>query len=616
MSSKVTKKINKTSDVINCKNCRQDILKDKMFLHEGFCIRNNVYCEHCEKVFLKKDYEEHVKLFKTSLTNKESNSPTNSQKSKETQSETFKPSSFIEENDNLSNTIPLVPKPSLQIVQMPITELYKINAPIFVSETGQIINDKNKNENILPFLGLNFRSSKISEKILDDIIEQGDIFKENNTISQNCYDFQGLSNLVNKNIFNSKTINNSLTINSTNNNIDLRKSDSSFGSLNIHENNNSIYKNSIISGVNSPMSRTIEINKVNIYNNENKENIPNNSKPKTKKFNSLYINKSIGNLSQKIFKKKYNFLTFQQTPQKVPTNSTHINNSLKRSEKISIPLDNASRRTPKRSDENSIDNKHYHTFKKEPKDSNSKKHSHKNSYKFWRLNFQDEINKNIYSEINNNENNENTKYIFNRYDTHVPLGNFKKTKSTRIFDIPRPKRKEKKQYSDAFILEDIDENGLDEKKRQTLAREFNASTLNIISLNCEKKSFPGFITNPNRNNSFIEKEKQKLSLKKKLFQGIIEEKEEKKSYPEDRKREEKNLQKKCKLYRRINYLSSNDNLLEQKSKEVIKYKKSKFSKKFMKNLKSGEIDNLIFFNNDKKILIHPKDKNLNRNIII
>ena len=606
MSSKVTKKINKTSDVIKCKNCRQDILKDKMFLHEGFCSRNNVYCEHCEKVFLKKDYEEHVKLFKNSLTNKESNSPTNSLKSKETQSETFKPSSFTEENDNLSNTIPLAPKPSLEIVQMPITELYKINAPIFVNETGQIVSDKNKSENILPFLGLNFRSSKMSEKILDDIIEQGDIFKENNTISQNCYDFQGLRNIVNKNIINSKTINNSLIINTANNLLDLRNSDSSFGSLNIHKNNSSIYNNSIINSLNPSTSRTIEINKVNLYNNENKENIPNNSKPLNKRFNTLYINKSKANHSQTIFKKKYNLLTFQQTPQKVPTNSIRINSSLKRSEKISMPLDNASRRTPKRSNDNSIDdNKHYHTFKKEPKDSNSKKHSYKNSYKFSRFNYQDEINE--YSEINNNE---NTKYIYNRFDTHAPLGKFKKTKSTRIFDIPRPKRKEKKQYSEAFILEDIDEYGLDEKKRQTLAREFNASTLNVISLNCEKKSFPGFITNPYKYNSLLEKDKQKLSLKKKLFQGIIEEKDEKKNYPEDSIREEKNLKKKSKLFRRINNLSSDINLLEQNNNEETKNKISKNSKKLIKNLKGGEIDNLIFFNNDKKILIHLKDKNL------
>ena len=613
MSSKDSKKTNKTSDVIKCKNCRQDILKDKMFLHEGFCARNNVYCEHCEKVFLKKDYEEHVKSFKNSLKNEESNSPTNSQKSKETQSETFKPSSFTEENDNLSNTMPLAPKPSLEVVQMPITELYKINAPIFVSETGQIVSDKNKNENILPFLGLNFRSSKMSEKILDDIIEQGDIFKENNSISQNCYDFQGLRNLVNKSIFNSKTLNNSLTINPNNNNINLRNSDSSLGSLNISENNSSIYKKSIISGLNSSTSRTIEINKANLYNNENKENIPNNSNPKNKKFNRLYINKSIANHSQTILKKRYNFLTYQQTPQKSPTNSTHINNSLKHSEKISMPLDNASRRTPKRFDENSIDNKHYHTFKKEPKDSNSKKHSYKHNYKFSIFSYQDEIKENNDSEINNNE---NTKYFFNRFDSHAQLGKYKKTKSTKIFDIPRPKRKEKKQYSEAFILEDIDENGLDEKKKQTLAREFNASTLNVISLNCEKKSFPGFKTNHDGNNSLYNKEQQKISLKKKLFQGIIEEREEKKRFPEDSIREEKIFHNKNKSYKRIYNLNSSGNLLEQNSNEGIKNKKSKMSNKFIKNLESGEIDNLVVFNNDKKILKHPKDKNLNRNIII
>jgi hypothetical protein len=52
--------------------------------------------------------------------------------------------------NNISNNISLAPKPSLKVVQIPITELYKINAPIFVSETGQIISGKNKNENILP----------------------------------------------------------------------------------------------------------------------------------------------------------------------------------------------------------------------------------------------------------------------------------------------------------------------------------------------------------------------------------------------------------------------------------------------------------------------------------
>ena len=32
-----------------------------MFLHEGFCLRNNTFCSKCKKVILKKDYETHIK---------------------------------------------------------------------------------------------------------------------------------------------------------------------------------------------------------------------------------------------------------------------------------------------------------------------------------------------------------------------------------------------------------------------------------------------------------------------------------------------------------------------------------------------------------------------------
>lgn len=45
---------------IKCKNCKKDILSSKMFLHEGFCIRNNIICPKCEKVVLKKEYQTHI----------------------------------------------------------------------------------------------------------------------------------------------------------------------------------------------------------------------------------------------------------------------------------------------------------------------------------------------------------------------------------------------------------------------------------------------------------------------------------------------------------------------------------------------------------------------------
>ena len=60
-NSKKNSKPKDNRKMITCKNCRQDIEAEKMFLHEGFCQRNNIFCDHCQKVFLKKDYEKHFK---------------------------------------------------------------------------------------------------------------------------------------------------------------------------------------------------------------------------------------------------------------------------------------------------------------------------------------------------------------------------------------------------------------------------------------------------------------------------------------------------------------------------------------------------------------------------
>ena len=53
---------NTNQNYIKCQNCHQEILSSKMFLHEGFCLRNNIYCSKCNKVILKTDYENHVKI--------------------------------------------------------------------------------------------------------------------------------------------------------------------------------------------------------------------------------------------------------------------------------------------------------------------------------------------------------------------------------------------------------------------------------------------------------------------------------------------------------------------------------------------------------------------------
>ena len=46
---------------IQCKNCHQNISESKIFLHEGFCLRNNKLCPECDKVFLVQEFEEHFK---------------------------------------------------------------------------------------------------------------------------------------------------------------------------------------------------------------------------------------------------------------------------------------------------------------------------------------------------------------------------------------------------------------------------------------------------------------------------------------------------------------------------------------------------------------------------
>ncbi|POS73829.1 ubiquitin fusion degradation protein [Diaporthe helianthi] len=46
-----------SSDEEQCKNCLQWVPKRTMFMHENFCLRNNVACPHCKNVFQKRSLE-------------------------------------------------------------------------------------------------------------------------------------------------------------------------------------------------------------------------------------------------------------------------------------------------------------------------------------------------------------------------------------------------------------------------------------------------------------------------------------------------------------------------------------------------------------------------------
>ena len=164
------------SKTVMCTNCRQDILAEKMFLHEGFCQRNNVFCEHCEKVFLKKDYNYHIK--KLSKKENEKNEETNL------------------ENENKIRTINIYRSPVItkknthfEYIEMPIVEQYTIRKPIIISENGQILSNKNKNEFLLPYFGIsNVQSNNISSDEFfknDIILNQEEILKESHAFITN-----------------------------------------------------------------------------------------------------------------------------------------------------------------------------------------------------------------------------------------------------------------------------------------------------------------------------------------------------------------------------------------------------------------------------------------------
>ena len=53
--------MSETEKYVKCKNCHQEISESKIFLHEGFCLRNNKLCPECDKIFLIKEFEEHIK---------------------------------------------------------------------------------------------------------------------------------------------------------------------------------------------------------------------------------------------------------------------------------------------------------------------------------------------------------------------------------------------------------------------------------------------------------------------------------------------------------------------------------------------------------------------------
>ena len=370
------------SKLIECKNCHQDIAKEKMFLHEGFCTRNNVYCDHCKKVFLKKDYEEHNKSKQKKSPKKKNNSPKESQKTKNTnpnKQQNLVIEEYIVSNDmNNNNYKQLSASTCEEYVQMPLTEYFQINNPIII-ENGQIVSNKNKNDFLLPHLGINiFKNSKIGDQILDEMINQGDMFKENNDFISNCYSLEGLQNILRKKslknsnpqqilnnnnfsnntrkLYSSSVINEHINI-SGNKDININSFNQDMPNDSIKNNNN--YNNSNIIGTNS---NGINDECFNEKENLNNKNIILN--------NNLMMPFNTNTYKQENKNKNYNNL--QQNPKnRILSNIIKYNNLLKNSVENNMNL-KASNMKANNSAYTTSKNIFY-ASKKEPRDSNSKK---------------------------------------------------------------------------------------------------------------------------------------------------------------------------------------------------------------------------------------------------
>ena len=577
---------------IECKNCHQEIQADKMFLHEGFCLRNNVYCDKCQEVFLKKDFDNHIKYEHKNLTKKKKETPSQNKNNNDNELENINPNSinvnndclnYINENENIEK---LYPKPSLEFVQMPTTELFKINEPIII-ENGKIISNKNKNEFLLPHLGYEvFQNSKKSEEILNEVINNGEIFKEKNKISNNSYSIEQLKKIVNDDNINNRklTIDNtreSCATNISNEQKNFRLS----GITDIFKQNRSNKARSFVNNINDYMEQSID--------NDNHIDLNEDNNPKNN--NCITINNNIISFnSNKKNKKIQGFYSNQATPEKPLSNKCFICNSIK-----SGPLDKQSIKPNRPHIKISANNLNSnYSGLREPKDSNSKK----SKRLLQLLDDKSKIKMPFNPESAKGKNNlgkkkyEFCKNLVNAVEINMNYKKKDKKKNIRKFDIPKPKKREKVSINgnDFIYVENNEENGIENNKKEALNRQFNTA-LNLITLNNERRIMRGNISNPDRKNvkKIINEDKK---LKKKLFN--VNEENIDKNFPRDSIREKhknvrtKNYYKK----KRLNNMSADGSNVFFCNKMSLKTKYS--IKQPKENISDEEFDPWIFCHNN------------------
>ena len=494
MSSKSRSSSNSSSKKIKCKNCRQFILANKMFLHEGFCNRFNIFCEHCEKVFLKKDYENHKK--KINNENKEEKEP-------------IEPTKNIEENkiENMDkDKIPNISQQNKGPEYMEIPIQYQINNPIIISGNGQIISNKNKYDFILPYLGINAYQSKTNQILSQNFVKEGADNKINNYMLMDESKKNDM-NIQKINLYHEETNNENLLEKKSKNNIIKSKEGND---LKNNLSNESQSKNNIT-------NLNIKINNSNndSFNYDNKKRKENNKKIINKNiisYNSYSSSNKVKNYfpeekSQSMQYKQNNKTNFNP----IRTSSIEEIKRFKTTFKRNLLNNKSNPNTKEPSDGESIkitkniklsfSEKKYdgNNLKNEVKSQSSKKKNYKKAGK--RCEF-----------CNNN---------YDDLDLHYIICN-KKSKN----DGPSPRKRDTSLLDEKLNNDNSEEDGIDERKKKILLREFKAilHAVNRENINTSKIS-----NNPQINKGKIIKRTNKKKVEK---LKII-----KNSFPEDNKRD-------------------------------------------------------------------------------
>ena len=475
--------MNKNELKIKCKSCRQYIPSHKMFLHEGFCQKNNIFCEHCDQVFLRKDYDQHILEISKNLskTNKDSIIKRLKTDFKDFKNENYNNNDYFTKEKN-------VKKKSMKIT-IPIIEQLTIRKPIVIGPYGNILPAKNDDYLISLFnsnlMIKNFQRSPKYNLVLNTKYNEGltqNKTNYNNVNYSNCIkktDMNHINILNNNNIFNEK---NSILI------FDKKNEKKNNLRINILHNNcienniSSISNRNDINGINRKnFSKSIDNysndisytkDKLNINNEKCKNNIIINNNIIT--YNSNHNINKINNIFNEVQNTQNREKINRENKDNINDSKININEILRNNTNTNIYYNRYHKQK-----ENKIINNLENSSKKEPQDNISKikyikisgKHKEKKPKKGIIIKKRNQL---LNFDKNNNSQNIVKLKFSNNFNNNFSVKNdsttkkngFKKTKiPLNTFSTNKKQKKVetiKLRFND-YIKEDIDESSLDEK---------------------------------------------------------------------------------------------------------------------------------------------------------